>query len=330
MERNNRRRKKIIFFLILAVACVCAGFLLKEVFFSKPKPNWDNEQFQGELGLNLTEFDGKWYSYNSNLTNILFMGIDSDSATRNDNMPGDAGQADCLMLITLDKEKRTAKVLQIPRDTMTDVDLYDATGKYRSTVKEQIATQYAYSIGGAYSCFATKKTVSELLSDLPIDAYLVMEYSNIATVNDEIGGVTITIPEDYTNIDPAFEKGATLTLTGKQAHDYVRYRDVNVDYSNNDRMKRQRQFIPALIETIRGRMKTDEDYTEILYPIVEKYMLTDLEGEEIKQLMQYEFQVEEIQVLPGESKKGEIYEEFYPDKEKTQKILIEMFYILKE
>ena len=38
----------------------------------------------------------------------------------------------------------------------------------------------------------------------------------------------------------------------------------------------------------------------------------------------------DIQRLPGEIKKGEVYEEFYLDDEALQKMLIETFYILKK
>ena len=234
------------------------------------------------------------------------------------------------MILTLDKEKKEGRIIQIPRDTMTEVDLYDTSGNYSTTVTEQIATQYAYSIGGKSSCFATKKTVSELLYDLPIDGYLAMEYSSIAIVNDAIGGVEITVPEDYTMIDPAFKKGTTLKLTGEQAHDYVRWRDTNASFSNNDRMERQVQYIPALINTIRDYVGEDGDYYKKLYSLVEKYMLTDLNEEGINALAEYELITSDIQYLPGEGKKGEKYEEFYVDEKKLQKMLIETFYILEK
>ncbi len=328
MQRREPNKKRLILALVILIVLVLGILMIWKKLNDESVPDWDNDLSQEDIGQ--ITYEGKKYSYNTNLTNILFMGVDSEDVTRNDNMPGDAGQSDCLMVLTLDKESKIARILQIPRDTMTDVDLYDVNGEYRSTVQEQIATQYAYSIGGKNSCWATKKTVSELLYELPIDGYLAMDYSSIEKVNDAIGGVEITIPKDYTTIDPSFVQGTTLKLSGKQAHDYVRYRDTSLDFSNNERMERQRQFVPALIDTMRGKMETESDYFDILFPLVEKYMITDLEEDEIKQLLKYEFDVEDITVLPGEGKKGEIYEEFYLDEKKTQKILIEMFYILEE
>ena len=32
---------------------------------------------------------------------------------------------------------------------------------------------------------------------------------------DAVGGITLTVPEDYTAVDLAFEKGAEVTLNGE-------------------------------------------------------------------------------------------------------------------
>ncbi len=322
MERNKRF---ILLFIILLIL-IGVFFLAKELF-SKPEAKWDDDASQSDLSQIV--YEGHTYSYNSNLTNLLFLGIDNEGMLTEDNIPGETGQSDCIMILTLDKEKKEARILQIPRDTMTEVDLYDTGGNYSTTVTEQIATQYAYSIGGKSSCWATKKTVSELLYDLPIDGYLAMDYTSISRVNDAVGGVTLTIPEDYTMIDPEFEKGATLKLSGEQAHKYVRWRDTNASFSNEDRMQRQIQYIPAMIDAIRKKIDLDDNSYESLYSLVEKYMVTDLSEDQVRYLMEYELNVENVQFLPGEGKKGEKYEEFYVDEKKLKKMLIETFYILE-
>ena len=232
------------------------------------------------------------------------------------------------MVISMDKSNETARVLQVSRDTMTDVDLFDVSGKYYTTVQAQIATQYAYGNGVQSSCFATKKTVSELLYDLPIDGYLSLNLSAISILNDAVGGVTVTVPEDYTDIDPAFTAGTTLTLNGEQAEKYVRKRDITVLGSNNGRMQRQMQYIPALIQSIRKKVGSGGDYYKMLEPILEPYMATDLSADQINQLGRYEFLEDETEYLQGEMKQGE-HDEFYVDEENLQEILIKMFYIEK-
>lgn len=327
IKSNKGRKRKIIFFALLFMICLGVLQLLRG-FLKDKEPIWDDNLSQSSIS-EIT-YDGKQYRYNHNLINILYLGIDNNDVIRNDMMPGNAGQTDCIMILSLNKETKQAKILQIPRDTMTEIDIYNRSGEAFKTVTEQIATQYAYCTGGTNSCWAAKKTISEMLYDLPIDGYLAMDMASISLVNDAIGGVTLKIPKDYTMINPEFQKGVTLTLKGEQAYDYVHWRDTNASFSNNDRLERQVQYIPAMIDTIRNNAELEKNYYDVIYPLVEKYITTDLQENEINELAQYELAVSDIQRLPGEGKKGEIYEEFYLDDEELQKMLIETFYILKE
>ena len=209
---------------------------------------------------------------------------------------------------------------------MTDIDLYDKNGNYYTSVKAQLATQYAYGNGADTSCWATKRTVSELLNDLPIAGYFALDISGVSIINDLLGGVTITIPEDYTEIDPAFVKGATITLNGEQAEKYVRYRDPDMIGGNDLRMQRQAQYIPALLNSLRKISGKSEEELNFIIDAVAKYMVTDLSADELKVMLKMDWDMESIETVPGESKKGEKYEEFYVDEENLQKILIKTFY----
>ena len=248
---SKTKKTMLITILTAAIVLIAAAvlwYLYQNVSLNRLNKKQTEETMNSGSAENDTSdsifYNGKEYVYNKNLTNVLFMGIDKDAEVSLSNMPGTSGQADCLMVISLDKSNETARVLQVSRDTMTDVDLFDVSGKYYTTVQAQIATQYAYGNGVQSSCFATKKTVSELLYDLPIDGYLSLNLSAISILNDAVGGVTVTVPEDYTDIDPAFTAGTTITLTGEQAEKYVRKRDITVLGSNNGRMQRQMQYIP--------------------------------------------------------------------------------------
>ena len=328
MERKNKKSGilAIACFVILMLGGVAALLLLKK---PENKPSEPTE-IPSQSELSTITYEGQKYSYNVNLMNILFLGIDNYDEIRDDNIPGESGQSDCILIISMDKTTKTAKILQIPRDTMTEIDIYDMNGNYYTSVQEQIATQYAYSIGGESSCWATKKTVSELLYDLQIDGYIALDMAAISIINDAAGGVTITIPEDYTGIDAVFQKNATITLDGKQAEKYVRYRDTNEDFSNNERMQRQTQYIPALLSAVKSKVAGHEDFYSKFLPLVENYMVTDLSESQIEEFMHYELADSEMIRIPGEGKKGEVFEEYYVDEKKLKKILIETFYILEK
>lgn len=323
----NSKGKKIIIaivILLLVAIGVCTGIYCFKQFEEK-KYKGDN-QVQSQAKDNTIYYDGEEYEYNYNLKNVLFMGIDNVSEITLADAPGTAGQADCIMILSIDKEAKTAQILQISRDSMTDVDIFDRNGEYYTSVNAQIATQYAYGNGMETSCLATKKTVSELLYELPIAGYISLDIAGIPVINDCVGGVTLTVPEDYTSIDPAFVKGATITLTGEQAERYVRSRDTNMTGSNNLRMQRQVQYIPALVAKFGEQVNNGEEALEEFYSTIEPYFLTDLTAEELEELTEYTWSVDQVSYVPGESVAGEEYEEFHVDDEELQKLIVKMFY----
>ncbi|MDY2628725.1 MAG: LCP family protein [Lachnospiraceae bacterium] len=329
-EKNKKKTYLIIVQIIGILLLAAAGAGLYFHLAGRQKAQVP-EDFRISQNLN-TEitYNGKKYKYNSNLKNILFMGVDTKEEVTLKDTPGIAGQADCIMILSMDRESGETRILQISRDSMTDVDLYDINGNYYTSVYAQIATQYAYGNGKESSCWAMKKTVSELLHDLPIDAYISVNIDAIHIINDAVGGVTLTIPEDYTSIDPAFVKGETITLTGEQAEKYVRSRDTNERGSNNGRMRRQVQYIPELLRTVKQQMGISGDYYDRFYPLLSPYLVTDLSGDQINELAEYDLNEEEILYVPGEIQDGEKYEEYHVDEQALEELLISTFYQVSE
>lgn len=275
---------------------------------------------------NTVYYNGQEYEYNKDLVNILFMGIDTQDPLVEQETAGTAGQADCIFIISLDQKAESAKLLQISRDTMTDVDIYDVTGNHYATMNIQLATQYAYSNGGKSGNWAMKKTISRFLYDLPIDGTVAMNMEGIRVMNDAVGGVTLTIPEDYTMIDPAFVQGAVVTLNGEQAERYVRYRDTNITGSNNGRMKRQIQYLPALISAIRQKAGENGNYYETFSNILEPYMVLDMSLDDINEMAGYGFSTENIYTVPGEVRAGAEHDEFIVNENELHNLVINMFY----
>ncbi len=324
---SSKGKQVIIAIIVVSLIAIGVGagvFCFRH--FEEKKYKNDDQQVQSQAKDYTVYYDGEEYEYNYNLKNVLFMGIDNVSEITLQDTPGTAGQADCIMILSIDKETKTAKILQISRDSMTDVDIFDRNGKYYTSVTAQVATQYAYGNGMETSCLATKKTVSELLYDLPISGYISLDIAGIPVINDYVGGVTITVPEDYTSVDPAFVKDATITLTGEQAERYVRYRDTNVTGSNNLRMQRQVQYIPALVEKFGDYVNSSEGTMEEFYSVMEPYFITDLTAEELTELAEYTWDIEQVSYVPGEAVAGEEHEEFHVDDQQLQRVMVKMFY----
>lgn len=325
MNSKQKKALRSIIIILIAIVLIVAGVLIYQNNMDE-KERENTDETLSQANNHTLYYDGEAYVYNTNLTNILFLGIDKDAEITLEDSIGEGGQADCIMVLSLDKENETARILQISRNAMTEVDLYDKNGNYYTTLKAQLATQYAYGNGADTSCWATKRTVSELLGDLQISGYFAIDIAAVSVVNDMLGGVTLTIPEDYTEIDPAFVEGVTITLDGEQAERYVRYRDLDMIGSDNLRMQRQAQYIPALLEAIRDAAGGSESELEKMYDSISAYTVTDLTVEEMADMLSADWDMDSVISVPGESIKGDEFEEFYVNEDELQKILVEMFY----
>ena len=63
--------------------------------------------------------------------------------------------------------------------------------------------------------------VRRLFYNVPINSYVALDLDGISYMNDAVGGVGLTPIETFRN----FTEGETVTLWGKDAESYVRYRD---------------------------------------------------------------------------------------------------------
>ena len=267
--------------------------------------------------------DGVEYRLNTNIQTVLFMGIDKNAKSDMGDRAGENGQSDSLNLLIVDRETKKAQILQISRDSMVDIDIYSASGEKMMSEPGQIALQYAYGDGEEESCRLTAGKVSELLYGVNVDSYLSLTMEGMVKAADAIGGVTMTVPEDYTWIDPAFSKGATLTMDGEMVEKYVRSRDTEVLDSNVQRMERQSQFMGALIEKLQN-VKETSNYLS-LYQQMEPYMVTNMTADEMKSLSEYDIDTNTLEV-PGEVILKDGHAQFIIDNEALRKIILKTFY----
>ena len=72
---------------------------------------------QSDSSHNTIVYEGNTYEYNSNLENYLFLGVDTKEEVVLQDTPGTAGQADCIMILSIDKETRSEKFYNLPKVT---------------------------------------------------------------------------------------------------------------------------------------------------------------------------------------------------------------------
>lgn len=283
------------------------------------------------------QYNGKKYIYKKGLVNICVLGVDKEIPMSMEVKPGDLGQTDALYLVSLDTVNNKMTIIGIPRDTMIPIEIYNSENNYYNMETMQITLQYAYGNTSEKGVELTSKAVSALLYDLPIQRALVVNMKTIALVNDAVGGVPVTIEKDFTDesgevIDEQFIKGMVVTLKGEQALKFVMERDCSIFASSMDRVSRQEQYIDAFLIKAKQSIKSN-----LLLPVsvlnkIKKndYAYTDLKSDEIiylaSKMLKMSISTKDIITVPGEVRKGERFEEFYPDTMQLEKIILDNFY----
>lgn len=286
----------------------------------------ENEKWQDGW----VKYQDSIYAYNEEMLTFLIMGIDKQNDVEEAAEGTDGGQADALFLVALNPKDESIKVVGINRNTMTDVDIYDSSGEYTSTVKAQLAIQHGFGNGMEESCEYQKKAVENLFYQLPIHGYAAVNMSAVSTINDAVGGVDVTVSADMDGFNEYFVEGETLHLTGDNAFWYVKYRDTDLFGSADMRLDRQKQYLNGFIEVAKQAVHENKSVVIDLYQAVKPQMVTDISLDEAAYLApilaDYAYDEEDFYTLQGETVMGEQYEEFYPDEDAVFEMILDVFY----
>ncbi len=326
---NSRQKQVLVWAVTLAVVFV--GMAIGGIIYKESRPTVTRK-----LGENfsMAEKDTDWDTLTSNgityrrrddLRTVLLCGVDNADYTTSDYVQSQfnhGGRADTAVLLVVDDTNHTVQALEISRDTMTDVDVYDINDKFLYTDQMQIALQYSFGSSPRRSQWLMSNTVSRLLYNLPVNGNLSLTMDGIEVVVDALGGFTVTMPEDYTMIDPAYTKGAQVTLTGAETARFVRYRDTSQAGSNNQRMERQTWFAKAVYQELSS---LSQSRMANLMETAQPYFYTDLDADILYDLATYEL-IGQVLKLPGEDREGEEHDEYYVDEAALQHLILDLFY----
>ena len=154
---------------------------------------------------------------------LLLLGIDQSE--------GDKGRSDTIILLSVNPETKTTKMLSIPRDTRTEIVGHGTT--------EKINHSYAY--GGVKM---TVDTVENFIN-VPIDYYATVNMASFSSIVDTVGGIEVVNDMELKTDTHYFPKGK-VKLDGADALVFsrIRYEDPRGDFG---RQTRQRLVIEAIM-----------------------------------------------------------------------------------
>lgn len=268
----------------------------------------------------------------------LFIGTDKSGNEDAEGEEYHGSMADALMLVVVDKEEKTYGILQLNRDTITEVPMLLQDGSANANAQMQLCTAHWYGKDKAASCDNTVETVSKMLGGLPIDGYYALKMDAMPLLNHEVGGVTVTLEDDMTKLDPAMKKGATLTLTDRQAELLMQSRYVMDDDRNTQRMRRQQIFLNAFMKKIKKQNAGDVNATVKLYDRLRPYATTDIKMNDLTALLKnmQGYTDKGIITIDGTSKIGEKLHdgkkhwEFYMDEDSLETSMKQLYPLVQE
>jgi len=175
---------------------------------------------------------------------ILLVGVDERE--------GDKGRTDSMLVMTVNPENKTTKILSIPRDTRTKLINKDNPKKNRI---DKINAAYAY--GGIEESINTV----ENFINVPIDYYVQVNMEGFKDIVDAVGGIDVDNKYSF-ELDGVTLKTGPQHLNGIKALQYARMRkdDPRGDFG---RAERQREVISKIIEKGKS-ISTLTKYDDIL------------------------------------------------------------------
>ena len=289
---------------LIAVAVLATGIILLNENEKDKYTDKRDTMSEGFGQLKTVTIGNVSYREKPAVTTLLIAGVDKPEAVTNQTRDSyrDGGQADFLMLLAIDHTDKQIHQLQLERDTMAEIDILGIFGNEVGTRTEQLCLAHSFGATPEDNAKYTIRAVERLLDGMEIEGYYMIDYAAMAALNDALGGVTVKITEDMTSVNPAWTKGRTVTLKGKEAETFVRTRKTIGSGTNEERMARQNEFMTQAIAKMKEKIGEDLSFGETLLSQLQKVSVSNMTA---KRLAEELYKAREYETLAVEHPEGE-------------------------
>ena len=271
-------------------------------------------------------YNGKKYEYNDRLTNYLLLGVDTKGSIQEEKEISRAGQSDSIFLLSYDRVDETMTGLAIPRDTITQIEIFTPGGDSMGLTRDHLNLQYAYGDGKHKSCELTSEAVSRLLNGVPVDGYAAINLVSIPKISELLGGIEVIVPDDdLAEKNPEFTKGNKVVLTAENTELFVRSRDIYVSQSAIGRMNRQKVYLEAFGSKLAEEQKKDASTVTEIFETLKPEMITTMSNDIFVDLAVAQ-RKGSMQTIPGETGHEDAYDVYRVDESALYKMIIDLFY----
>ena len=330
MNRNKpdrwlvRRRNALILILAAAACALVVGACVEHNH---------RQQERGVIGedigvLERIQYADTSYIRKSAITTILLLGVDR-KAEALQYSARQGGQADFILLYIISHSDKTVSCLHIDRDMMTDVQTFGVFGNPLGVKSMQICLSHGYGTTQEACNENTVEAMEHWLGGVQIDYVVAMDMAGIGALNTALGGVTVTLAEDFTAYDPVMVQGTTLRLNAAQAEIFTRYRLEVGDGSNLSRMQRQRTYFAIAEDMLKIKSAEDPNFIGELLDALSDHVYGNLSKAQLiaEWNQAYHYAVLPTETIAGTHAIGEDgFMEFYADDKARMQWIVEAFY----
>ena len=181
------------------------------------------------------------------------------------------------------------------------------------------------------SCEYQVNAVQHLFYEMPVHGYAAINMSAIGPLTDMVGGVDVVALEDVkSGNSTVIKEGEEVHLEGDLAFAYIHNRDTKEFGSADHRLERQKQFITMYLQKVKQKTKEDIGFPISVYQSIAPQTVTSLTVDEMTYLVSiakdYSFDENYLYTLKGETKQGDVFEEFYVDETDLFELILKVFY----
>ncbi len=135
--------------------------------------------------------------------------------------------------------------MSIPRDLMVPrPECRSRDGESTVPAAEIAQWNDAYALGGEACTIAQ----FEMMSDLRVHHFVVVDFNGFKSMVDALGGVPVCVPKEVDDpIGDIYLPAGSYEVTGNQALNYVRVRHEISDNGDIGRMRRQQAFLASMV-----------------------------------------------------------------------------------
>ena len=288
MKKNNKKKKnrrmrgrelatwKIVLVSIIAVLLVLAASVCVFLEVYEPNVQDDGPYVSSEGIFRLERVDKVHKNYLipalHNLRARIYGGIHRELSEGFERRQGVynflvlghdkvALNTDVMMVVNYDVNNGAINILQIPRDTYFEHDMYP------NKINSLLANSYykAYNAGEKNLFQAALSDMTDQLEkamNIQIDNYVLVNLQAFENIVDIIGGVPIDVPADMDYDDPYQDlhihiKKGYQVLDGKTAAGFVRFRSGYLE-ADIGRQNAQKLFLTAFFKKVKSSMTVDK------------------------------------------------------------------------